>query len=289
VPIVTVFGVTTAVLLAIKFELIAILVELIKVLTVVLPIKSRTVSNDTLAPTFNAVVRFAVAGSLAVFNVPEVILVAIAEKVVALATALAKAVAAIVSEYALRVVAVLPPTVLASTLVIADPTPEKDPAVIRPVNVAVLPIIDVELIVTLPTLTLVVLAVTTEPTFNAVVRLAVAGSLAVSSVPEVILVAIAEKVTALEYAVAAIVSEYALRVVAVLPPTVLALTLVILTPLPVITLATKLAVVLIRVELTVVLPEVIKDAFTTLNTALAPPIIEVELANKLTVVLPIDN
>ena len=88
---------------------------------------------------------------------------------------------------------------------------------------------------------------------------------------------------------AAIVSEYALRVVAVLPPTVLALTLVILTPLPVITLATKLAVVLIRVELTVVLPEVIKDAFTTLNTALAPPTIEVELAIKLTVVLPIDN
>jgi hypothetical protein len=45
--------------------------------------------------------------------------------------------------------------------------------------------------------------------------------------------------------------------------------------------------VLIRVELTVVLPEVIKDAFTTLNTALAPPTIEVELASKLTVVLPI--
>ena len=118
---------------------------------------------------------------------------AVAAKVVALATALAtalaKAVSAVVFEYALRVVAVLPPTVLASTLVIDEPTPEKDPAVIAPVNVAVLPIIDVELTVTLPTLILVVLTVTLAPTFNAVVRLAVAGNLAVSSVPEVILVA----------------------------------------------------------------------------------------------------
>jgi len=83
------------------------------------------------------------------------------------------------------------------------------------------------------------------------------------------------------------VSEYALRVVAVLPPTVAASTLVILTPLPVITLATKLAVVVINVELTVVFPEVIKDAFTTLNTALAPPIIDDEFTVILTVVLPI--
>jgi hypothetical protein len=165
----------------------------------------------TLAPTFNAAVKLAVAGSLAVFNVPEVIVVALAAmisaleyaaaaKVVALATALAtalaKAVAAVVFEYALRVVDVLPPTVLASTLVTDDPTPEKDPAVIRPVNVAVLPIMDVELTVTLPTLILVVLAVTTEPTFNAVVKLAVAGSLAVSRVPEEILVALIEVISA---------------------------------------------------------------------------------------------
>ena len=187
------------------------------------------------------------AGSLAVSRVPEVIVVALAAIIIALeyanaakvvalatalATALAKAVAAVVFEYALRVVAVLPPTVLASTLVIADPTPEKDPAVIRPVNVAVLPIIDVELTVTLPTLILVVLTVATEPTFNAVVRLAVAGSLAVSSVPEVILVALIEVIPA---------------------------------PLPE-------TVVVVNVPMVALDTEIL-----------------VELANKLTVVLPIDN
>jgi len=95
-----------------------------------------------------------------------------------------------VSEYALRVVAVLPPTAAALTPVTDVPSPESDPADINPVNVAVLPIIEVEFTVTLPTLTLVVLIVATVPTLRAVVRLAVAGSLAVSSIPEEILVAL---------------------------------------------------------------------------------------------------
>jgi len=65
-----------------------------------------------------------------------------------------------------------------------------------------------------------VLRLTLAPIFNAVVKLAVAGSLAVSRVPEVIVVALAAMIIALEYAVVAldVTDEFNANDAAATPP-----------------------------------------------------------------------